>query len=249
MVGDGLHAANQPFRRFLLPISRNQRPHDRAVAEIAGRRNYPGIPHPKWRAKPRGRRAQCIGNRVVAEAQLHPDLCGRQPQKIRVRFSVIPDGVSASDDFFHQFRTFAHVSPNQEKCRLCVVAVEKIEKLWRDRGIRPVVKGNRQFARRIGLANRTPKKLRARMNGTVGDGPRSGQRPRPGDEPRIHSENRPQIPNGRRPKNTASCKAKGFLRRRRSQTETNLWIGDNGQCRWHFPIWITRKLQILNALT
>src|SRR6266446_3898481 len=49
MVGDGLHARNQPFHRFLLPISRNQRPHDRAVAEIACRRNDPGIAHSKWR--------------------------------------------------------------------------------------------------------------------------------------------------------------------------------------------------------
>jgi len=57
MVGDGLHARNQPFHRFLLPISRKQRPHDRAVAEIACRRNDPGIAHPKWRAKPLGRRA------------------------------------------------------------------------------------------------------------------------------------------------------------------------------------------------
>src|ERR1700731_552416 len=71
VVGDGLHAKNQPFSRFFLPISRNQRPHGRAVAEVAGRRNDPGIAHPQWRAKPLGWRAQCLGNRVVAEAQLN----------------------------------------------------------------------------------------------------------------------------------------------------------------------------------
>src|ERR1700674_587307 len=249
MVGDGLQARNKPFRRFLLPISRNQRPHDRAVAEIAGRRNDPGISQPKWRPKPLGRRAQRIGNRVVAEAQLNPDLCGRQPQKIRVRCGVIPDGVSASDDFFQQFRTFAHVSPNQEKCRLCVVAVEKFEQLWRDRGIRPVIKGNRQLARRIGPANRAPKKLRARINGAIGEGPRSCQRPTPGDEQRIHAERRPEIPQCRRLKHTASCRANGCLRRLLSQSETILWIRDGGQCRWHFPIWNMCKLQILNILT
>src|SRR5882762_4243860 len=62
-VGDGLHARNQPFRRFLLPITGNQRPHDRAVAEFAGRRNDPWISHPKRRAKPLWRRPQRIGNR------------------------------------------------------------------------------------------------------------------------------------------------------------------------------------------
>src|SRR6266481_6737245 len=60
MVGDRLHAVNQPFHRFLLPISRNQRPHDRAVAEITGRRNDPGIAHPKGRAKPLGLAAQVV---------------------------------------------------------------------------------------------------------------------------------------------------------------------------------------------
>ncbi len=147
MVGDGPHARNQPFRRFLVPITRNQRPHGRAVAEFAGRRNDPRISHPKGRAKPLGRRAQHIGNRIVAEAQLNPDLCGRQPQEIRVRFGVIPNDVSASDGFFHQRRTFADVSPNQEKCGLGVVKVEKMKQLGRDRRIRPIVKSNRQFTR------------------------------------------------------------------------------------------------------
>src|SRR5437762_5770821 len=49
MVGDRLQARNQPFRRFLLPIPGKQRPHDRAVAEFACRRNNPRISHPKRR--------------------------------------------------------------------------------------------------------------------------------------------------------------------------------------------------------
>ncbi len=145
MIGDGLHARNQPFRRFFVLITRNQRPHGRAVAEFAGRRDDPRIAHPKGRAKPFGCGADRIRDRVVAKAQLNPDLCGRQPQKIRVRFGVIPNAVSARDGFSNQLRTFADVSANQEKCRLSVVTVEKIEQLGRDRRIRPIVKRDRQF--------------------------------------------------------------------------------------------------------
>src|SRR5260370_39302779 len=47
MVSDWLHARNQPFRRFFVPITRNQRPHGRAVAEFAGRRDDPRISQPK----------------------------------------------------------------------------------------------------------------------------------------------------------------------------------------------------------
>ncbi len=147
MVGDGLHARNQPCRWFLLPITRKQRPHDRAVAKFARRRNNPRISHSIGRAKPLWGRAERIGNGVVAEAQLNSDFSAGAPEKIWVCFRVITDEMSARNSFLNKFRTFAHVSPNQEKRRLGVVAVEEIKQFGRYRRIRSIVKGDRQLTR------------------------------------------------------------------------------------------------------
>src|SRR5437879_13602402 len=92
VVGDGLHARNQPFRGFLPPITGNQRPHDRAVAQFTACRNDPGIPQSKWRAKPFRRRTQRIGNRVVAEAKFNPDLSASEAEKIRMCLGRLADG-------------------------------------------------------------------------------------------------------------------------------------------------------------
>src|SRR5713101_9664784 len=81
MVGNGLHARNQPFRRFLMPITGKQRPHDRAVAKFASHGNDPRISQSKRRAKPLWGRAERIGNRVVAETQLNSDFSAGEPEK------------------------------------------------------------------------------------------------------------------------------------------------------------------------
>src|SRR5260370_1400485 len=159
MVSDGLHTRNQPFRGFLPPITREQRPHDGAVAQFAGRWNDPGIAHPKGRAKPFRGRAQRTRNRVVAEAQLNPDLSASEAEKIRMRFGVIADEVSTRDGLSNEFWTFAHVSANQEKCRTRVVAVEKVKQLRRDRRIRSIVECKSQLPRAVCPADRVSKKL------------------------------------------------------------------------------------------
>src|SRR5436853_4613927 len=105
VVGDRLHARNQPFHRFLLPIPRNQRPHDRAVAEFAGRGNDPRISHPKRRAKPLWRRAQRTRNRVMAEAQLDSDFPRGEPQKTRRCFGVIANEVSTREGLSNELWT------------------------------------------------------------------------------------------------------------------------------------------------
>jgi len=188
-VGDRLHSRNQPFRRFLLPITGNQCPHDRPVAEFAGRRNDPRISHPKGRAKPLWRSAQDLADSVLAQTQLNPDLSGRAPEQIRMGFGVIADGMAARDSFFYQFWTFAHVSPDHKKCRSGIVAIQKIKQFWRDRWIWPVIEGNRQFARRICPANRGPEQLRAGIDCAVGGNScRSQQRGgRCFSKPRIHA--------------------------------------------------------------
>src|SRR5260370_19042148 len=167
MVSDGLDARNKPFRRFLPPITGKQRPHDRAVAEFAGRWNDPGIAHPKGRAKPFRGRAQRTRNRVVAEPQLNPDLSASEAEKIRMRFGVIADEVSTRDGLSNEFWTFAHVSANQEKCRTRVVAVEKVKQLRRDRRIRSIVECKNQLARGVCPADRFSKKLCTRMRRAV----------------------------------------------------------------------------------
>src|SRR5260370_40550552 len=81
MAGDRLHARNQPLRRFLPPITGNQRPHHGAVAEVAGRWNDPGVSQTKWRTKPFWQGPQGVGNRVLADALLNSDLSRDAPAK------------------------------------------------------------------------------------------------------------------------------------------------------------------------
>jgi hypothetical protein len=69
-----------------------------------------------------------------------------KPEKIRVRFGVIPDGVPARGNLSNKIRTFPHKSANQEKCRACVMLLEKIQKLWSDGRIRPIVKRDSKAA-------------------------------------------------------------------------------------------------------
>ncbi len=189
MVGDRLQTRNQPFRRFLLPIPGKQRPHDRAVAEFAGRRNNPRISHPKRRAKPLWRRVQDTRNRVVAQSQFNADFPASEPEKIRMCFGVIANKVSTRDGFSNQLRTFAHVSPNQEKCRLRIITAEKIKQFWRDRGIWSVVEGKSQLARGVCPANGRPKKLGPRIDRSVGGKTCSSDSHcgRRFDEPGIHA--------------------------------------------------------------
>src|SRR5882724_9834423 len=133
MVGDGLQARNQPFHWFLLPVTGKQRPRDGAVAEFAGRGNDPGISQSKRRAKPLWRRAQGIGNGVVAKAQLNADFSAREPEKIRMHLRVIADEVSTRSSFLNEFRTLADVAANHEKCGFCFVTVQQVKQLGSDR--------------------------------------------------------------------------------------------------------------------
>src|SRR5260370_2139985 len=80
-----------------------------------------------------------------------------------MQFRVIPNLVAARDGFFNEFRTLTYISANQEKCRLRFVTIEKIEQLWRDRRIWPVVESKSQFARGVRAANRRSEAFRSTL--------------------------------------------------------------------------------------
>ena len=104
-----------------------------------------------------------------------------------MRLCVIPNRVPARDGFPDQLRAFAHKTPNQEKCGFGIVAVQKLQELWRNRGIGPVIKRDGQFARRIRTANGCAKELRARIHGAVScESGGCSERAWHGDDPRIH---------------------------------------------------------------
>src|SRR5204863_9028861 len=105
--------------------------------------------------KPLWRRAQSIGNRVVAEAQLNPDFPTAKPEKIRMRLRVIAYEMSARDGFFHQFRAFANVPTEQKRCGLRAVGFQQIEKIWGHRRMRTVVGGERPRLRIVRAADST----------------------------------------------------------------------------------------------
>src|SRR5258708_32958988 len=159
--GDSSHSANQRFAGLVgAPVARNHGPHYDAQIEFARNAREPWIAHSKWGTKPLRRRAGSIADGVVASSQLAPNLRLAKPKKIRVRFRVIPKGVPASEDFFRQLRTLSRESADQEKCRARVVAIEKIQQLWRDGGIWPVVTRDPKAARGIRAAHPTSKRLR-----------------------------------------------------------------------------------------
>ena len=125
----------------------------------------------------------------MAEAKFNPDLSASEAEKIRMCLGVIADEVPTRNSFLNELWTFAHVSPNQEKCRLRIITAEKIKQFWRDRGIWSVVEGKSQLARGVCPANRRPEKLGPRVDRSVGGKTRSRycRRSRRFDEPRIHA--------------------------------------------------------------
>jgi len=62
---------------------------------------------------------------------------------------VIAENVTPSRDFANELRIFASESPNEEECSARIVAVEQIEQLRCNGGIRSVVEGDGELARRI----------------------------------------------------------------------------------------------------
>ena len=82
----------------------------------------------------------------------------------------------------------ASISPDQEKCHPGVVPTEKIEKLWRNCRIGPVVKGDCERARGGGAAGGWTEKLRARVSSAISGKRRAaGENGGRGDNPRIHA--------------------------------------------------------------
>src|SRR6266849_675941 len=106
-----------------------------------------------------------------------------------MRFRVVPNGMASRNRFFYKVGTLAHKTSDQEESGFRIVAVQKIEKFWRDRWIRPVVKRKGQFARRMRAPDRVSENLRPRINRAVGgNSRRSEQRcSRRFNEPGIHA--------------------------------------------------------------
>src|SRR6267143_300327 len=171
-IRDRLQARNQPLRRLLPPVSREQRPHCSSVAKFARYGNDPGISLAVGRTKPLWRRSERVSNSVLAETQLDPDLSWATPKQIRMCFRVVTDSMAACGRFFDKVGTFPHKASDQKKSGFRVVAVQKIEKFWRGRRIWPVIKRKRQLARRVRTPDRRPENLRPRINRAVSGNPR-----------------------------------------------------------------------------
>ncbi len=142
-VCDRLHPGDQPLGCGSVPVAWYQRPHDGAQIKFAGSACEPWIAETEGRAKPFGRYIQRIGNRVLATPQFFPDLRWATQEKIWMRLSVIADHVTSGDNFPHQVRALPCIAPDQEKCRVGVVAVEEVQEVWGDRGIGAVVERDR----------------------------------------------------------------------------------------------------------
>jgi len=168
VFGDGLHAANQPFRRPPQPIARNERPHDRFAAKRLGRWYHPRIAIAIGRTKPLHGSADGVGNGVVAEPQFDGNLSRAELEEVPVCFRVVAEGVSPGGRFFHEIGAFADEPANQKKRGLRPIAVQQVQESWSDGGIGAIVKGNRQLARRVGAANRWSEELRARKRRAIG---------------------------------------------------------------------------------
>jgi hypothetical protein len=142
------HPPNQPFTGLVVaPVSRNQRPHHDVKIELSRDAREPGIADTERRTKPFGRLPGRELNSLVASPQLVSNLRLSKPEKIRVRFGVIANGMPARGNLSDELRTLPHKSANQEKCGVRVVSFEQIQELRGDGRIRPVVKRDGKSAR------------------------------------------------------------------------------------------------------
>lgn len=191
--GNRCEARNEPFRRSGAPIAGNKSPHHNTLAEFASGWNDPGIAKSIRRAKPPRRRAGGRFYGEIAAAKFDGDAVWFQPKQIGMSIRVIADDMAAGGGFSEQFGAVARMLANHEERGASLETIEKIEQLGGDRGIRPVVEGERELARRIGAADGRAKKLRTRVNGSVryNTGSRGGQDGRGGNEPRVHRQDSP----------------------------------------------------------
>lgn len=93
----------------------------------------------------------------------------------------------ASRCFPHEVRTLGRISSNHKKSGAGTVFSKQVEQLRRYGWIWPIIKCNRQLARRVRMTKRLPKKLRSRVNGAIGGKPSTcrGHRRTHGNK-RIH---------------------------------------------------------------
>jgi hypothetical protein len=113
VYSDGRHPPNQPFTGLAVaPVSGNQRPHHDAKIELSRSARKPVIAHAERRAKPLRRLARRGLNRPATAPQLVSNLRLSKPEKIRMRFGVIANGMSALGNLSDKPRTLPHKSAN-----------------------------------------------------------------------------------------------------------------------------------------
>ncbi len=109
-------------------------------------------------------------------------------EKIRMRLGVIADHVTSGDNFPDQLGALPRILADQEKCGVGVVTIEEVQQVWGDRGIRAVVEGDRERARRGGAAGCGSEELRTRVYSAIGGERRDAcQRGGRSDHPWIHA--------------------------------------------------------------
>ena len=181
---------DEPLIGASAPVAGKQGPHDRAKVEFTRGFRHPGTAQAPRRTKPSRRRASVLGgdDGILAAAQLIPRSSEAHAKKIRMCLRVIAQDVATGVEFANQRGACAGVAANQEKCGVSVVAREQIEQFRRYRRIGSVVKGDRQFARRIRARNGGAEQLRARIRRTISRQARSrGENGGRGQEPWIHA--------------------------------------------------------------
>src|SRR5579859_3216354 len=99
---------------------------------------------------------------------------------------MVGDNVTAPRRFANDLRTFLRKFADQKERRARVVLLQQIEQLWRQRRIWAVVKGNRQFARRVRAANGLAEELCSRMDSAVRGRGNAGRKRRRNRSQKIH---------------------------------------------------------------
>ena len=100
---------------------------------------------------------------------------------------MIADNVTARRDFRDELRALSNVAPNQEERCSRLISIKQVEQLRGNRRIWPIVKSNRQFARRIRAANRGTEELCARIYAPIRDDSRRSDADRGrSNDPGIH---------------------------------------------------------------
>src|SRR5579859_6065688 len=128
VLGNRIHALDQPFRRLHPPIARDQSPHYGLHSKALHNFAKPRAAKAKRRPEPARFNSRRLTNRLATPLQLLLGFSLAAQKKIRMRIGVIAEGMPPCQNLLRQLRALENKLSHKKKCRPCVVLRQQVEK-------------------------------------------------------------------------------------------------------------------------